>query len=189
MPLVLPAPLRDYFDGNAALDVSAMLASFAPDTVVHDEQKTHRGSGAIKSWIEQATVGNQAIATPQAIQSDGHTHRVVARVAGAFAGSPLTLTFTFRVERGRVFGQDRSVMREAVDALRDCAGNFYINDKPTGAVVGQQPFGGGQRSGTNDKAGSALNLRRWTSPRTIKETYVPPLNHSYPSMRQEDCGE
>ena len=65
-------------------------------------------------------------------------------------------------------------------ALRFAAGNFYVNDKPTGAVVGQQPFGGARASGTNDKAGSMLNLLRWVSPRTIKETFVPPTDHRYP---------
>jgi len=69
--------------------------------------------------------------------------------------------------------------------LRHSAGNFYINDKPTGAVVGQQPFGGARASGTNDKAGSAWNLLRWTSVRSIKETFVPPRAYSYPFMEQE----
>ena len=68
------------------------------------------------------------------------------------------------------------------DALRFAAGNFYINDKPTGAVVGQQPFGGARASGTNDKAGAAVNLLRWTSPRSIKETFVPPKDWKYPYM-------
>jgi len=67
--------------------------------------------------------------------------------------------------------------------LRHAAGNFYINDKPTGAVVNQQPFGGSRASGTNDKAGSLLNLIRWTSPRSIKENFVPPTNWDYPYMR------
>ncbi len=70
-------------------------------------------------------------------------------------------------------------------ALTHAAGNFYINDKPTGAVVGQQPFGGGRASGTNDKAGSYLNLLRWVSPRTIKETFVPPTDFRYPYMAPE----
>jgi 1-pyrroline-5-carboxylate dehydrogenase len=70
-------------------------------------------------------------------------------------------------------------------ALRHSAGNFYVNDKPTGAVVGQQPFGGGRASGTNDKAGSWLNLIRWVSPRTIKETFVPPTEYGYPFMEAE----
>jgi 1-pyrroline-5-carboxylate dehydrogenase len=88
-------------------------------------------------------------------------------------GSPYGLT-------GAVIAQDRAAIAEADHALRFAAGNFYINDKPTGAVVGQQPFGGARASGTNDKAGSAQNLLRWVSARTIKETFVPPRNHRYP---------
>jgi 1-pyrroline-5-carboxylate dehydrogenase len=83
---------------------------------------------------------------------------------------------------GSVFAADRQVIDRASTALRFSAGNFYVNDKPTGAVVGQQPFGGARASGTNDKAGSALNLLRWVSPRTIKETFVPPTDHRYPHM-------
>ena len=83
---------------------------------------------------------------------------------------------------GALFATDRRVVDWASDALRYAAGNFYINDKPTGAVVGQQPFGGARASGTNDKAGSWHNLIRWVSPRTIKETFVPPTDHTYPHM-------
>ena len=83
---------------------------------------------------------------------------------------------------GAVFADDRAAVTEAYTALRQAAGNFYINDKPTGAVVGQQPFGGARASGTNDKAGSMLNLLRWTSPRTIKETFAPPTQWRYPHM-------
>ncbi len=86
---------------------------------------------------------------------------------------------------GAVFANDRGAIREASVELRHAAGNYYINDKPTGAVVGQQPFGGGRASGTNDKAGSILNLLRWASPRTIKETYSPPHGFSYPSMDEK----
>jgi 1-pyrroline-5-carboxylate dehydrogenase len=86
---------------------------------------------------------------------------------------------------GAVFAQDRRVLRQAMDTLRHSAGNFYINDKPTGAVVGQQPFGGARGSGTNDKAGSALNLYRWLSARTIKETFVPPTDYRYPFLSEE----
>jgi 1-pyrroline-5-carboxylate dehydrogenase len=89
------------------------------------------------------------------------------------ATSPYALT-------GAVFAQDRRAVVHAMSALRHAAGNFYINDKPTGAVVGQQPFGGARASGTNDKAGSAQNLLRWASPRTIKETLVPPVTVGYP---------
>jgi len=92
--------------------------------------------------------------------------------------SPYALT-------GAIFARERAAIVEAVDTLRFSAGNFYINDKPTGAVVGQQPFGGGRASGTNDKAGSMLNLLRWTSPRTIKETFVPPVNYAYEHMLKE----
>lgn len=83
---------------------------------------------------------------------------------------------------GAVFSQDRYATIEAADALQNAAGNFYINDKPTGAVVGMQPFGGARNSGTNDKAGSALNLLRWASPRTIKETFVTPEDYRYPFL-------
>ncbi|HEX5633668.1 MAG TPA: L-glutamate gamma-semialdehyde dehydrogenase [Gemmatimonadales bacterium] len=92
--------------------------------------------------------------------------------------SPYALT-------GAVFARDRAAVAEAMTALRQAAGNFYINDKPTGAVVGQQPFGGARASGTNDKAGSVLNLLRWVSPRSIKETLVPPLDYRYPFMGAE----
>ena len=86
---------------------------------------------------------------------------------------------------GAVFADDRSAIVHMSEALRHAAGNFYVNDKPTGAVVGQQPFGGGRASGTNDKAGSIFNLLRWTSQRTIKETFVPPTDYRYPFMGEE----
>jgi len=87
---------------------------------------------------------------------------------------------------GAIFSQDRAAIDEAQEALRYAAGNFYVNDKPTGAVVGQQPFGGSRASGTNDKAGSMWNLIRWVSPRTIKETFVPPQDYRYPFL---DAGD
>ena len=86
---------------------------------------------------------------------------------------------------GAVFAQDRAAVAQAMDALRHTAGNFYVNDKPTGAVVGQQPFGGARASGTNDKAGSILNLVRWVSPRTIKENFAPPVRPGYPYMAEQ----
>ncbi len=92
--------------------------------------------------------------------------------------SPYALT-------GAVFARDRSAVRQAAAALRNAAGNFYINDKPTGAVVGQQPFGGARASGTNDKAGSKINLLRWVSARTMKETFSPPRDYRYPYMTEE----
>jgi len=91
--------------------------------------------------------------------------------------SPYALT-------GSVFATDRRAIVDASDRLRHAAGNFYINDKPTGAVVGQQPFGGARASGTNDKAGSIFNLMRWVSVRTIKETFVPPSDHRYPFLAE-----
>ena len=87
---------------------------------------------------------------------------------------------------GAVFSQDRAAAADAQDKLRYAAGNFYVNDKPTGAVVGQQPFGGARASGTNDKAGSLWNLIRWVSPRSIKETFVPPKSYRYPFLDGDD---
>lgn len=106
------------------------------------------------------------------VYADSQWPEVLAVVDGT---SPYALT-------GAVFATERAAIAQASDALRFAAGNFYINDKPTGAVVGQQPFGGARRSGTNDKAGSPLNLLRWVSPRTVKETFVPPVDYRYPHM-------
>jgi 1-pyrroline-5-carboxylate dehydrogenase len=99
-----------------------------------------------------------------------------AVVAQAEAAAPYGLT-------GAVFATDRAAIDRLTTTLRFAAGNFYVNDKPTGAVVGQQPFGGARASGTNDKAGSWHNLIRWVSPRTIKETFVPPTDHTYPHQQ------
>ena len=85
---------------------------------------------------------------------------------------------------GAILANDRYIVEKATKALKNSAGNFYINDKPTGAVVGKQPFGGARGSGTNDKAGSVLNLLRWVSPRTIKETFDPPTNYRYPFLEE-----
>ncbi|RMF25436.1 MAG: aldehyde dehydrogenase family protein, partial [Bacteroidetes bacterium] len=93
------------------------------------------------------------------------------------ATSPYALT-------GAIFATERHAIQTATEKLRHAAGNFYINDKPTGAVVGQQPFGGARASGTNDKAGSYLNLLRWVSPRTIKENFLPPTDYRYPFLAE-----
>ena len=106
------------------------------------------------------------------VYDDADFEQVVAQME-SFA--PYALT-------GSIIAQDRDAIAWARKPLRFAAGNFYINDKPTGAVVGQQPFGGGRASGTNDKAGAAVNLLRWTSPRSIKETFVPPTDYRYPYM-------
>ena len=109
------------------------------------------------------------------VYPDGSWNETLALVDST---SPYALT-------GAVFSDDRRGVREALDRLRNAAGNFYVNDKPTGAVVGQQPFGGSRASGTNDKAGSALNVLRWLSPRTIKENLAPPTATGYPFMEEE----
>ena len=106
------------------------------------------------------------------VYPDGQFRKVMDQMESF---SPYALT-------GSIIAQDRAIVAEAMEKLRFAAGNFYINDKPTGAVVGQQPFGGGRASGTNDKAGAPQNLLRWTSPRSIKETFAPPTNHTYPHM-------
>src|SRR5437868_5060959 len=107
--------------------------------------------------------------------------RTVAMIEEMRMGDPTDV----RTFVGAVFAADRAAIREAMMALRNAAGNFYVNDKPTGAVVGQQPFGGARGSGTNDKAGSKLNLVRWVSPRAIKETFSPPTDYKYPYMSEE----
>jgi 1-pyrroline-5-carboxylate dehydrogenase len=110
------------------------------------------------------------------VYDDGDWSTVLTQVDGA---SAYALT-------GAVIAQDRRAIAEAAEVLRFTAGNFYVNDKPTGAVVGQQPFGGARASGTNDKAGAAQNLLRWTSTRTLKETFVPATDHRYPHMAADD---
>jgi len=90
---------------------------------------------------------------------------------------------------GSVFSKNRAALMTACRVLRYAAGNIYFNDKPTGAVVGQLPFGGARGSGTNDKSGSYLNLLRWTNPRTIKETLIPPTEFTYPYMKEDKCSK
>jgi 1-pyrroline-5-carboxylate dehydrogenase len=109
------------------------------------------------------------------VYPDGKWHETLGVVDET---SPYALT-------GAIFSRDRKAVREATSALRNAAGNFYVNDKPTGAVVGQQPFGGARGSGTNDKAGSKLNLVRWVNARTLMETFVPPRDYKYPFMAEE----
>jgi 1-pyrroline-5-carboxylate dehydrogenase len=106
------------------------------------------------------------------VYDDGEYSRVLTQLENV---SPYALT-------GAIISQDREAIVEATQVLRFAAGNFYVNDKPTGAVVGQQPFGGARASGTNDKAGAAQNLLRWTSTRSLKETFNPPTTHTYPHM-------
>ena len=128
-----------------------------------------RGDEALASFAEGEKVG------PRYARLHEQWSRVL-ETAGRT--SPYGLT-------GAVFARDREAIAEASRVLRYAAGNFYVNDKPTGAVVGQQPFGGGRASGTNDKAGSKLNLTRWVTARVVKETFVPPLDYTYPVMSGE----
>jgi len=102
MSETLPKPLRDYFGANLTFDVAGMLAAFAPDAIVHDERQSHQGTQAIRQWIETATVGNRAIATPQEIQAEGDKYLVKAEVAGSFPGSPVSLMFRFRLKDGSI---------------------------------------------------------------------------------------
>jgi 1-pyrroline-5-carboxylate dehydrogenase len=106
------------------------------------------------------------------VYDEARYEQMLAQAADA---APYALT-------GSIIARDRAAITEASTALRFSAGNFYINDKPTGAVVGQQPFGGARASGTNDKAGSIFNLIRWVNARTIKESFVPPVDYRYPHM-------
>ena len=117
------------------------------------------------------------------------TFRWAAAAAGAFATFVLVL-FGFiywKTDHYLIARSDHIIASQlhAMSALRHSAGNFYVNDKPTGAVVGQQPFGGARASGTNDKAGSKLNLTRWVSARTVKENFNPPTDYRYPFMTEE----
>ena len=112
------------------------------------------------------------------VYDDDHPEAFDSILAEVDSAAPYALT-------GAVFARDRTAIDRAATTLRFTAGNFYINDKPTGAVVGQQPFGGARASGTDDKAGSYLNLLRWVAPRTLKETFVPPTDYRYPHMESE----
>jgi 1-pyrroline-5-carboxylate dehydrogenase len=126
-----------------------------------------------KSWLMQEEFFGPILSVY--VYDDARIDETLALVDST---SPYALT-------GAVFSQDRAFVTRAARALRQAAGNFYINDKPTGAVVGQQPFGGARASGTNDKAGSPYNLLRWVSPRTVKENFVPPTHVEYPHMGEE----
>jgi hypothetical protein len=98
----LPAPIEVYFEANARLDAAAMLTPFADDAVVRDERHTHEGADAIQAWIERTSIGLPAIAVARAIRSEGESHHVTAQVSGDFAGSPVTLSFRFRLNGDRI---------------------------------------------------------------------------------------
>lgn len=108
MTPALPDPIRAFFDGNRSFDVDAMLATFADDAVVRDERREHRGTTAIRAWIDDAVVGNRAANTPLSIDSHGGRHRVETEVRGDFKGSPIRLAFAFEVRNGRIAALDIS---------------------------------------------------------------------------------
>nr|WP_042195502.1 L-glutamate gamma-semialdehyde dehydrogenase [Kibdelosporangium sp. MJ126-NF4]CEL22050.1 Delta-1-pyrroline-5-carboxylate dehydrogenase [Kibdelosporangium sp. MJ126-NF4]CTQ92832.1 Delta-1-pyrroline-5-carboxylate dehydrogenase (EC 1.5.1.12) [Kibdelosporangium sp. MJ126-NF4] len=175
--------------GGAVIDARA----FAKHSALFEQVRGEGKLEVLTGGVADDSVG--FFVQPTVLVSDDPTHDVFrteyfgpilsvhvyddadySKVLGAVdSGSPYGLT-------GAVFATDRHAVEEAQRALRFTAGNFYVNDKPTGAVVGQQPFGGSRASGTNDKAGSIFNLQRWISPRSIKETFVPPTDHIYPHM-------
>jgi len=166
---------------------------------VIDRRSFDRLSGVLRSHQDLVLVGGKAddsegfFVDPTVLVTDDPRHEVMATeffgpILSVFLYDdwaevlPLVDSTAAYALTGAVFAQDPYALDEASKALRFTAGNFYVNDKPTGAVVGQQPFGGARASGTNDKAGSVLNLLRWTSPRTLKTTWVPPHDHRYPHM-------
>ena len=188
---------KDPTEGNAWLfEVAGSHPRLRPVPAVHP---------GLRGWEE--TLSDAASRSAPAVRCDpghygldpaGDAMRVLVAACGA-AALPLMMAVRLEDARfeetlaecatrseyaltGAVFAQDRAAVLRALEVLRFAAGNFYVNDKPTGAVVGQQPFGGSRLSGTNDKAGSILNLLRWVSPRTIKETFVPPTDWRYPYL-------
>ena len=163
--------------------------------------QNHKGYLELAHDTAQVLQGGEAddrvgwFVQPTLVQVDDPAHRLMQEEIFG----PIVTTFVYPAARwtealdlvdgtspyaltGTVFARDRYAVEDALGHLRHAAGNFYINDKPTGAVVGQQPFGGARQSGTNDKAGSVLNLLRWVSPRTIKETFAPPVDWRYPYL-------
>jgi 1-pyrroline-5-carboxylate dehydrogenase len=167
--------------------------SFAKLSAVIDRVRSEEGVEIVAGGVADDTVGY--FVRPTVVVADNPEHDVFTTeyfgpILGVFVYDDADYDTVLRESAavgpygltGSIIAQDRAAIVEAMDVLRFAAGNFYINDKPTGAVVGQQPFGGARGSGTNDKAGSILNLQRWVSPRTIKETFVPATDYRYPFM-------
>ncbi len=167
--------------------------SFAKLSAVIDRVRGEEGVEIVAGGVVDDSVGY--FVRPSVVVADNPDHEVFTTeyfgpILGVFVYDDADYDTMLRESAavgpygltGSIIAQDRAVIVEAMDVLRFAAGNFYINDKPTGAVVGQQPFGGARGSGTNDKAGSILNLQRWVSPRTIKETFVPATEYRYPFM-------
>ncbi len=171
-------------DKKAFDRISGYLADAGKNAIVHAGGKAHGEQG----WFIEPTIVEtkdpsyrmlcEEIFGPVVTVYVYDDAKWLETLALVDSTSPYALT-------GAVFARERKAILEAHTALRNAAGNFYVNDKPTGAVVGQQPFGGARGSGTNDKAGSKMNLMRWVSARTIKETFVPPTEYRYPFMGEE----
>jgi 1-pyrroline-5-carboxylate dehydrogenase len=185
-----PTDFRNFF--GAVIDKSA----FSSITGYIDYAKENEGGTVIVGGNYDDSVG-YFIEPTVILATDPHFKTMVEEIFG-----PVLTIYVYADENyeetlelcnnssmyaltGAIFGRDRQAVSTAIAKLEHAAGNFYINDKPTGAVVGQQPFGGGRASGTNDKAGSQANLMRWISTRTIKETFVPPSDFRYPFMQEE----
>lgn len=183
-----PADFRNFM--GAVIDEKAFrrITGYIDGARAKDEIVHGGGSDPARGWFVEPTL----------IRTDDPSNRLLCEeifgpVIAAFVYPDSTWEELLRTVdttspyalTGAVFARDRRAVRQAMIALRNAAGNFYVNDKPTGAVVGQQPFGGARGSGTNDKAGSKLNLVRWVSARNVKETFSPPLAYDYPFMGEE----
>ena len=186
-------PMGDVTDFHNFLGAVIDDRSFAKLSAVIDRVRREDGVEIAAGGVADDSVG--FFVRPTVVLADDPNHEVFTTeyfgpILGVFVYDDADYDTVLRESAavgpygltGSIIAQDRAVIVEAMDVLRFAAGNFYINDKPTGAVVGQQPFGGARGSGTNDKAGSILNLQRWVSPRTIKETFVPATNYRYPYM-------
>ena len=186
-------PMGDVTDFHNFLGAVIDDRSFAKLSAVIDRVRGEDGVEIAAGGVADDSVG--FFVRPTVVLADDPDHEVFTTeyfgpILGVFVYDDADYDTVLRESAavgpygltGSIIAQDRAVIAEAMDVLRFAAGNFYINDKPTGAVVGQQPFGGARGSGTNDKAGSILNLQRWVSPRTIKETFVPATDYRYPFM-------
>jgi 1-pyrroline-5-carboxylate dehydrogenase len=186
-------PMGDVTDFGNFLGAVIDARSFERLTRVLDRVRTETGTEILAGGTTDDTHGY--FVRPTIVQADNPAHEVFTReffgpILGLFVYADADYDRVVREAAdiapqgltGAIIAQDRAAIVEAMELLRFSAGNFYVNDKPTGAVVGQQPFGGARGSGTNDKAGSILNLLRWVSPRTIKETFLPPTDWRYPHM-------
>jgi 1-pyrroline-5-carboxylate dehydrogenase len=196
IPMINELKMGDVADFRNFMGAVIDEKSFANTQSYIDLAKRGLGAKILAGGETDKSVGYFVRPTLVQLEDPRHkimTEEIFAPVVGVFVypddkfeetlkecdkASPYALT-------GSIWARDRRAIATATDLLRHTAGNFYINDKPTGAVVGQQPFGGSRGSGTNDKAGSLLNLVRWTSPRTIKETFVPPTRVGYPFQGAE----